>query len=88
MYVKTPFVKTAPVKTKIKDLFSTLTEDGVPDLVRVSSTNHYKTLFTVVVNTSIGGSGGWSGICSPVSDAPTTSTTTGMYNSSFLEGRV
>ena len=38
-------------------IFSTPTEDSVPDLVGVSSTNHYETLLTVVVNISTRGGG-------------------------------
>ena len=54
----------------------------------VSATNHSETLLTVVVNTSTGGTGGWFGLCSSVSDDPTKFATTGLFNSLKWEGSV
>ena len=63
------------------DLFSTPKEDSVLTSVSAFYTENSKTLITVVVNTSPGGAGGWYGLCSSVSNAPTTSATTGMSTS-------
>ena len=82
-----PPAATHPPPPPFKDIFSTPTKESVPALVSVYETNHYKTLFTVVVNTSTGEPCGWFGMCSSVSDAPTTSATTGIYPSSSWDVR-
>ena len=69
-----------------EDIFSTPTEKSVPAFVNVSATDHSKTLLAVVVNTLTGEASGYFGLCLSVLDAPTTSATTGMFNSSTWEG--
>ena len=71
-----------------EDLLSIPTEDIIPVSVFVSVTNHSKTLITLVVKNSTGEPGGWSGICSPVSNALMTSETTRISASLSWKERV
>ena len=64
---------------------STPTEDIVPYLVSVYTTEHSRTLFTVVVNTSTGVPGGWFCLCLSLLDVLTIYVSTDMFTSSSWE---